>query len=557
MQLSFNPFRQVVLLFFVSIVFAFVTMVFYFASAYSTFLSLELICISGNSFNLAIVLDPISVSFGSLVTFISGCVFMFGCWYMSGDNFFWRFMWLLLLFVLSMNLLIFSGSLLMLMVGWDGLGITSFLLIVYYQSTSSYNAGFLTLLINRIGDVLIMGTMYYFVVSGSSILLFDNMASTALLILAVAAMTKSAQYPFSSWLPAAMAAPTPVSALVHSSTLVTAGIYLLIRICVSTDLGSHVYEVLLLAGCITSVVGGFCAWQENDIKKVIAFSTLSQLGLMVISIGLGCPELALLHLYMHALFKALLFLAGGDLLMQMYGVQDLRLLGGVIKRRPLSLIFFNISALCLAGFPFVSSYYSKHAILGAMLTYSMNTFAQVLLYVALLLTSAYMFRMLRLLNWSLSSGSPIISFSSKYNYAYWLPMVLLYLGSIVLGCTVVSLDVSLMTCHFYNIIFDISLYLVALIGISMGVLGKLRASSVVASMFFVRDLWSGSPKCGFHSCKVASNFEYSWSEPAAYTTQWSVNFTVMLLLVKWPIQSFNYLRHVFVMMGLLMFYWYL
>ena len=276
----------------------------------TTILELRLFEISGTEFSFVIILDKIRVRFRIVVTLISGRVFIFAHKYIEEDPFSNRFIIILLLFVISINLLIFSGSIFFLLVGWDGLGITSFALIIYYERKESQLAGFQTLLINRLGDVIIVLSIFFFVSAGqfSFLRIRDKMfySSGVVLIFCVAALTKRAQFPFSSWLPAAMAAPTPVRALVHSSTLVTAGIFLILRLSYNLPLSQGICSLLLLCGSVTCLLGGWAATYENDIKKIIALSTLRQLGIMVFRLGINLPALSLFHLYTHALFKACL-----------------------------------------------------------------------------------------------------------------------------------------------------------------------------------------------------------------------------------------------------------
>ena len=210
-----------------------------------------------------------------------------------------------------------------------------------------------------------------------------------------AGLTKRAQYPFRSWLPAAMAAPTPVRALVHSSTLVTAGIFLIIRLRYWVPLSSQGARVLLFCGAVTCLLGGWAATYENDLKKVIALSTLSQLGVMVFCLGLGLPSLALFHLYTHALFKALLFIAAGHVLMAAFGAQDIRLLGGVGMLMPFTRVIFGVSRFCLVGAPFLRAFYSKHMILEKIFIGPRSFFSVLLIIVATFFTAKYVSRRMK------------------------------------------------------------------------------------------------------------------------------------------------------------------
>lgn len=250
------------------------------------------------------------------------------------------------------------------------------------------------------------------------------------LLLIAAGITKRAIFPFSSWLPAAIAAPTPVSALVHSSTLVTAGIFLIIRLCGHIELSVYGMSVCTLTGALTCLLGGWAATYENDLKKIIALSTLRQLGVIIFSIGLGYPNLALFHLFTHALFKALLFLRAGAVLINNYGTQDIRLLGGAAINSPLIVVIFNVTRLCLVGAPFLRAFYSKHAILEIMFFSNTSFLTIIIILVATFITAKYVFRVLKALSWS----SPLMPiFNSPNSLKVDLPLLLLGLGALIAG----------------------------------------------------------------------------------------------------------------------------
>nr|YP_010713637.1 NADH dehydrogenase subunit 5 [Erronea onyx]WDA98769.1 NADH dehydrogenase subunit 5 [Erronea onyx] len=352
--------------------------------------------VSSCNLTFMMVLDSISLSFSNVVCLISGCVMMFSSSYMSHDPFLKRFTMLVMLFVLSMNLLVFIPSLPALLLGWDGLGIVSFVLVIYYQNMKSLAAGMLTVLANRIGDVMILISIGLLVLQGHWIitLMWDFYLSTwVALTITIAAMTKSAQIPFSSWLPAAMAAPTPVSALVHSSTLVTAGVFLLIRFFPFLSEISAFKPGLLFISVLTLLMAGIGANYENDLKKVIALSTLSQLGVMMMSLGMGMPFLALFHLYTHALFKALLFLCAGMIIHNSSNTQDIRYMGLISNQAPLTVACMNIANLSLCGAPFLSGFYSKDLILEISLFSPTSMLMILLIFMATGMTAAYSFRL--------------------------------------------------------------------------------------------------------------------------------------------------------------------
>nr|BCD58805.1 NADH dehydrogenase subunit 5 [Lethe sicelis] len=365
-------------------------------------LFLEWEIISFNSMNLvmSILLDSVSLVFMMFVSLISSSVIMYSKSYMSSELNLSRFIILVLLFVFSMILLIISPNIISIILGWDGLGLVSYCLVIYYQNVKSYNAGMLTVLSNRIGDVMILMVIAWMMNYGSWNYIFylnfmNNDWSMKIIgiMIILAAMTKSAQIPFSSWLPAAMAAPTPVSALVHSSTLVTAGVYLLIRF--NNLLVDTVFiKVLLLLSGLTMFMAGICANYEFDLKKIIALSTLSQLGLMMSILSMGYYELAYFHLLTHAMFKALLFMCAGKVIHLMNDNQDIRMMGGLSLYIPLTSLCLNISNLALCGIPFLAGFYSKDLILEVVSMSNLNFLIFYLYYISTGLTMFYTIRLL-------------------------------------------------------------------------------------------------------------------------------------------------------------------
>nr|YP_001718392.1 NADH dehydrogenase subunit 5 [Loxocorone allax]BAG12577.1 NADH dehydrogenase subunit 5 [Loxocorone allax] len=355
----------------------------------------SLLELNSMSVSFPLVIDKISLSFSSIMLFISGSVVYFANYYMMGEKYMNRFIVLILLFILSMNFLIFVPNLITLLLGWDGLGIVSFLLVIYYQNSKSLSAGLITILSNRIGDsLLIISIGYMTMVNNWNIFYLESMSGFMIVVLwciVIAAMTKSAQIPFSAWLPAAMAAPTPVSALVHSSTLVTAGVYMLIRF--FDQLGETLMWYILHIGVLTTLMAGMSAIFESDLKKVIALSTLSQLGVMMFSIGLGMKELCIFHLFTHALFKALLFMCAGSMIHSHHHSQDIRKVGMMWYYMPISSCSLNIANLSLCGFPFLSGFYSKDLILESMLENKITILTLILMVLGTLLTTLYSVRL--------------------------------------------------------------------------------------------------------------------------------------------------------------------
>nr|ALO70945.1 NADH deshydrogenase subunit 5 [Pselaphinae sp. 12 EF-2015] len=361
-------------------------------------LELEFFNLNSNSIVMMILLDWMSLLFMSFVLFISSMVIYYSSEYMLGDNNLNRFIMLVLMFVLSMMLLIISPNLISILLGWDGLGLVSYCLVIYYQNLKSYNAGMLTALSNRIGDVALLMSIAWMLNYGSWSYFFyiefmkkDFNMMIILILVVLAAMTKSAQIPFSSWLPAAMSAPTPVSSLVHSSTLVTAGIYLLIRFNICFN--NYMVLFILFIGSMTMFMAGLGANYEFDLKKIIALSTLSQLGLMMSILSLLEYKLALFHLLTHALFKATLFMCAGLIIHSLNNCQDIRYMGSLIFNMPMTCMLFMISNLALCGLPFMSGFYSKDLILEVMSMSYLNFYIYIIYFISTGLTVCYTFRL--------------------------------------------------------------------------------------------------------------------------------------------------------------------
>nr|ARH53812.1 NADH dehydrogenase subunit 5 [Dinoderus minutus] len=366
---------------------------------YSLILELNLFSLNSSHVVYSILFDWMSLLFMSFVLFISSMVVFYSGDYMLGDLFMSRFILLVVLFVFSMMMLIISPNLISILLGWDGLGLVSYCLVVYYQNEKSFNAGMLTALTNRIGDVALLMSISWMLNFGSWNFVYyiyfssyDYLMNLIVFFVILAAFTKSAQIPFSSWLPAAMAAPTPVSSLVHSSTLVTAGVYLLIRFSYSIPMEFKMVSSFL--SLMTMFMAGLGANYEYDLKKIIALSTLSQLGLMMSILFLGSSILSFFHLLTHALFKALLFMCAGNFIHLSGNFQDIRYMGSYLICMPLTCLFFNISNFSLCGLPFLSGFYSKDLLLEVYLLGSFNLFAYFIMFVSTGLTMMYTVRLM-------------------------------------------------------------------------------------------------------------------------------------------------------------------
>nr|AYQ18952.1 NADH dehydrogenase subunit 5 [Leiochrinini sp. 2 ACP-2013] len=362
------------------------------------FFELSFMQVNSSSLVMTMLFDWMSLLFMSFVFFISSMVIFYSMEYMASDKSLDRFIMLVVMFVFSMMFLIISPNLISILLGWDGLGLVSYCLVIYYQNVKSYNAGMVTALMNRVGDVALLISIAWMFNYGSwnyIFFIYEMKSNFPMMIVGgfimLAAMTKSAQIPFSSWLPAAMAAPTPVSSLVHSSTLVTAGVYLLIRF--DYLFNDYMKIILLFLGSMTMFMAGLGASVEVDLKKIIALSTLSQLGLMMSILSMGGSKLAFFHLLTHALFKALLFMCAGNIIHNMLDYQDIRSMGGLVNFMPLTSVYFNISNLALCGLPFLSGFYSKDLIVEFMSLSYMNIFIYIIFYLSLGLTVFYSFRL--------------------------------------------------------------------------------------------------------------------------------------------------------------------
>lgn len=380
-------------------------------------------------YSLVIVFDDSSFIFLITLLVVSLSVILWSYYYIDSETSFRCFFFVVLSFLFSMICLVSSGSLLSLLLSWDLLGFTSLFLVFYYRSRASLSGGLLTGAINRLGDCL------FLVLLSLSLLTGGRYTSIFFYLIILIAITKSAQVPFSSWLPAAMVAPTPVSALVHSSTLVTAGVYLLYRF-LTFEAGS-----LLIIGCFTILTGSTAAALEVDIKRIVAYSTLSQLGVMVISLGIGERGLCFLHLNLHAMFKALLFISVGILIHSCYGSQESRSLFTFSSSAVWPLFCIFVSRLSMSGLFFLSGWVSKEAILEASYNSRSPFLATILFYLGIVLTLVYRFRLL-LLCMNSSSGFIALRCNTPCICLVFYPTLVLLLFSCSQGVLLSKLSLS-------------------------------------------------------------------------------------------------------------------
>nr|YP_009503287.1 NADH dehydrogenase subunit 5 [Bathytoma punicea]AXA45202.1 NADH dehydrogenase subunit 5 [Bathytoma punicea] len=500
------------------------------------------------------IFDPVSLSFSNVVCLISSCVMLFSSSYMSHDPFLSRFTWLVMLFVLSMNLLVFIPSLPALLLGWDGLGIVSFALVIYYQNMKSLAAGMITVLANRIGDVMILISIGLLVLQGHWLIIsmWDfHLTAWMGLTVTIAAMTKSAQIPFSSWLPAAMAAPTPVSALVHSSTLVTAGVFLVIRFFPFLNELYSFKASLLFISVLTLLMAGIGANFENDLKKIIALSTLSQLGVMMMSLGMGMPYLALFHLYTHALFKALLFLCAGMIIHNSANTQDIRHMGLLFSQLPLTITCMNIANLSLCGAPFLSGFYSKDLILELSLSNPTNFLMVMLIFLATGMTAAYSMRLSFCSLWSPLKGSPQHAKQESDPYINW-AVTLLSLAAVIAG---IFLQNTFMSFSPFPFILPFFLKMLTMFIIASGLFSMLifwdsnhDENKMTKIKFFLSTMWFLAPISSQPLTKFSMNLgtslmksiDMGWLEITGGQGLFMVTSGLSATNQKLQIKSFNF-----------------
>ena len=321
------------------------------------------------------LVDHLSVWMMLIVTGIGFLIHVYSIGYMHDDDGFWKFFAYLNLFIFSMLLLVMGNNFLMLFFGWEGVGLCSYLLIGFWYTNKEYGkAARKAFIMNRIGDLgLLIGIFMIFQLFGSlnfteiferlpAMRLASGVATTICILLFIGAMGKSAQLPLYTWLPDAMAGPTPVSALIHAATMVTAGIYLIARCNPLYSLSPEAMHFVASVGLVTCLFAAVIGLRQNDIKKVLAYSTVSQLGLMFVALGMGAYASAMFHVTTHAFFKALLFLAAGSVIHGMGGEQDIRKMGGLRKAMPITFYVFLIGTFAIAGFPFLSGFFSKDEI---------------------------------------------------------------------------------------------------------------------------------------------------------------------------------------------------
>mgnify|MGYP001172019971 CR=1 FL=1 len=424
---------------------------------YGNYKIFEWITSGGFTANWSINIDPLSSVMLVVVTFVSSLVHIYSIGYMSHDPHKPRFMSYLSLFTFSMLALVVSDNFLQLFFGWEGVGLCSYLLIgFWYKKETANNAAIKAFIVNRIGDFgLAIGIFLIFFFfdtinfedtfqivaqySERKLIFFGfeiNLITLICVFLFIGAMGKSAQFLLHTWLPDAMEGPTPVSALIHAATMVTAGVFLVVRCSPIFEYSQVALNLVTIIGMITALFAASVALVQNDIKKIVAYSTCSQLGYMFFAAGVGAYHVAMFHLFTHAFFKALLFLGAGSVIHAFGDEQDIRKMGGIRKRLPFTYFFMLIGTLALTGFPLLSGFYSKDAIIefAYLKNSSLGNYAATIGIITAFLTSIYSWRLFfKTFHGNYNNRLIPIEKTHESPAAMLIPLVFLSIGAVFSG----------------------------------------------------------------------------------------------------------------------------
>ncbi|RQH08605.1 NADH-quinone oxidoreductase subunit L [Paraburkholderia dinghuensis] len=434
----------------------------------------EWMSVGGLKFEVGFLVDSLTALMMCVVTFVSLMVHIYTIGYMAEEEGYQRFFSYIALFTFAMLMLVMSNNFLQLFFGWEAVGLVSYLLIgFYFKRESAIYANMKAFLVNRVGDFgFLLGIGLLLAYGGSlnysevfakgheiAALTFPgsswNLLTVACICLFVGAMGKSAQFPLHVWLPDSMEGPTPISALIHAATMVTAGIFMVARMSPLFELSEAALSFIVVIGAITALFMGFLGIVQNDIKRVVAYSTLSQLGYMTVALGVSAYPVAIFHLMTHAFFKALLFLGAGSVIIGMHHDQDMRNMGGLRKYMPITWITSLVGSLALIGTPFFSGFYSKDSIIEAVKASHLagSGFAYFAVVASVFVTALYSFRMYFLVfhgeerfrhpkHPDSPMGAEAVSHHDDHHHAHephespwvvWLPLVLLAIPSVIAG----------------------------------------------------------------------------------------------------------------------------
>nr|YP_010849287.1 NADH dehydrogenase subunit 5 [Krisna furcata]WGG89427.1 NADH dehydrogenase subunit 5 [Krisna furcata] len=549
--------------FFIFIFFSFILFYlgfFFYLYDINYFFEFNLISLYSLNLSYLLMFDWMSLIFCSLVMFISCMVILYSFFYMNDSSYsFIRFFFILLIFIFSMMLMILSPSILSIMLGWDGLGLVSYCLVIYYNSNSSMLSGMITCLTNRLGDSGLLISSCWIVSYGSwhFVYYLDFYNHFIFYLIIFSCFTKSAQIPFSCWLPSAMSAPTPISSLVHSSTLVTAGVYLIIRFSSGFNMN---YELFIYLGLMTMFFSSFCAIFEFDLKKIIALSTLSQLGLMMVTLFMNLPYICFMHLLNHAVFKSLIFLCSGIIIFNMDNNQDIRLMGMFSKMMPLTCSSFNISIFSLMGVPYLSGFYSSDLIIDKLMCLDLNFLLVIIFLVSVGLTSFYSFRLIFYTMFSYGNKFCYLSFIDELNEMS-LSLIMLTLVSVFFGCClnwILLINMNFVYIPIYLKMISIIVILISLwIGFESSLfcnyLFNLSFYHMNGNMWFISSYMNYVYKF-FYSFSYLSSFKFMlWGDYYGYFFLSYYLFKMSAIIQLYMISSISIFMIMFIMFYFLMF----
>lgn len=394
------------------------------------FIKITLINLISFNISVDIIIDWISTIFITIVILISRIIILFSIYYIPKNDQ-KKFNILLIIFILSIILLIIRNNIFIILLGWDGLGLSSYILVIFYQNYLTRARGSITFITNRIGDIIILISIRLIIINNNWNL-YNNIElnKISILIFTIAACSKRAQFPFSAWLPIAIAAPTPISALVHSSTLVTAGVYLILRLI------NYNYTITILLLIITSrftaIYSRISACWEKDLKKIIALSTLRQIAIIIFAISINFIILTFIHLIIHALFKSTIFICAGIIIHE-YNYQDIRIIRINHNITPIIISTITISNIALIGIPFTSGFFSKDLIIENLILIKIESLLSSIILLSIGLTASYSIRILYHSNKNIIKSQS--KTSNKISLTKNIPLIIITLLSIFSGST--------------------------------------------------------------------------------------------------------------------------